>query len=105
MHGLLIVLVAYVAFDLADPVSPGAFSFEVGDSRIEEAIHVQRHSHDKPVFADSAAPPDLRAEVRGDSLISQRSTLPRPLVRVVPPRRPAPPDEAPRERAQSLDDH
>ena len=73
VHRLLILLVAYVVFDLADPVLPGAFSFEVGDSRIEEAIHVPRHSQDKPVFADSAAPPDLRAEVPVDSFVPQRS--------------------------------
>ena len=39
---LLILLAAYLAFDLADPTLPGAFSFEIRDSEIEEVVHVQR---------------------------------------------------------------
>jgi hypothetical protein len=41
---LFLLVLAYVAFDLADPVLPGAFSFEVKDSEVEEAIHVPARS-------------------------------------------------------------
>jgi len=32
---LLLLVFAYLVFDLADPILPGAFSFEVRDSEIE----------------------------------------------------------------------
>ena len=48
---LFLLLLAYLAFDLADPVLPGAFSFEVRDSEIEEAVHVQRRAHGRETAA------------------------------------------------------
>src|SRR5207244_3986197 len=62
---LLILLAAYLAFDLADPTLPGAFSFEIRDSEIEEVVHVQRRSQDKAATAVRPAPPERRVEPRG----------------------------------------
>src|SRR5438309_2113500 len=48
---LLIVLIAYVVFDLADPLMPGAFSFEVEGSPIEEAVHANRPRQEQTAMA------------------------------------------------------
>src|SRR2546426_5377879 len=64
---LLLVGLAYLVFDLADPVLPGAFSFEVRDSEIEEAVHVRRRPEDRPAITVEPAPPDRRVEPREDS--------------------------------------
>ena len=53
---LLLLLVAYLAFDLADPALPGAFSFEVRDSEVEEAVHVRRHVHGRETAAPRPEP-------------------------------------------------
>lgn len=50
VRGLFVLLLAYVVFDLADPVLPGAFSFDVEDSEIDEAT--------TPVGRRDAAPED-----------------------------------------------
>src|SRR5881628_2185159 len=49
---LLLVGLAYLVFDLADPILPGAFSFEVRNSEIDGALHVRRRPEDR-----RAAPP------------------------------------------------
>src|SRR5256885_6224147 len=64
---LLLVGLAYLVFDLADPVLPGAFSFEVRDSEIEEAVHVRRRPEDRPAITVEPAPPERRVEPREDS--------------------------------------
>jgi len=101
---LVVLLIAYLVLDLADAVLPGAFSFEVSDSKIEEAVHVQRCSDDKIAFAVGAAPPERRVEPRDDSFSRQRPVLTEPPLRDVARRRPAP-HEARQAPAQSLDDH
>src|SRR5260370_42021948 len=58
---LFLLVLAYVAFDLADPVLPGAFSFEVRHSEVEEAIHVQRRAHDRQQVAGPPTPPERGA--------------------------------------------
>jgi len=101
---LLILLAAYLAFDLADPTLPGAFSFEIRDSEIEEVVHVQRRSQDKAATAVRPAPPERRVEPRDDSLSRQRLAVMEP-----PPRDVSPPYPAPRSAllspASSSDDH
>ena len=52
---LLLLLIAWVSFDLATPL-PGAFEFEAEDSEIEESIHVRRHAHDREATARRALP-------------------------------------------------
>jgi hypothetical protein len=101
---LLLVALAYLVFDLADPALPGAFSFEVRDSKVEEAVHVRRGPEDRQVNAAQPAPPGRRVEPRDDSFIHQRSALTAPAPRDVAPRRLAP-HEARQASAQSLDDH
>src|SRR2546426_4428801 len=64
---LLLVGLAYLVFDLADPVLPSAFSFEVRDSEIEEAVHVRRRPEDRPAITVEPAPPERRVEPREDS--------------------------------------
>jgi hypothetical protein len=54
-HRILLLLIAWVSFDLATPL-PGAFEFEAEDSEIEESIHVRRHSHDREAAARRALP-------------------------------------------------
>src|SRR5207245_10377855 len=88
---LLILLAAYLAFDLADPTLPGAFSFEIRDSEIEEVVHVQRRSQDKAVTAVRPAPPERRVEPRDDSLSRQRLAVVEPPPRDVSLPSPAPP--------------
>src|SRR5213594_1973150 len=99
---LLILLAAYLAFDLADPTLPGAFSFEIRDSEIEEVVYVQRRSQDKAATAVRPAPPERRVEPRDDS--RQRMAVMEP-----PPRDVSPPYPAPRSAllspAPSPDDH
>jgi hypothetical protein len=101
---LVVLLIAYLVLDLADAVLPGAFSFEVSDSKIEEAVHVQRCSDNKVALPVGAAPPDRRVEPRDDSFIRRRPVLTEPPLRDVAWRRPALP-EARQAPAQSLDDH
>ena len=60
---ILLLLIAWVSFDLATPL-PGAFEFEAEDSEIEESIHVRRHAHDREAAARRALPrPRLENEV------------------------------------------
>src|SRR5881392_2434640 len=61
---LLLLGFAYLAFDLADPALPGAFSFEVRDSEIEEAVHTQRRPEDRQPIAARPAPPERRVGPR-----------------------------------------
>jgi hypothetical protein len=51
----LLLLIAWVSFDLATPL-PGAFEFDVDDSEIEESIHVRRQFHDRDAAARRALP-------------------------------------------------
>jgi hypothetical protein len=51
----LLLLIAWVSFDLATPL-PGAFEFAVEDSEIEESIHVRRQSRDREAAAGRALP-------------------------------------------------
>jgi|SRR5438132_9681170 len=101
---LLLLGFAYLVFDLADPVLPGAFSFEVKDSEVEEALHVRRRSEDRPATAARPAPPERRVEPRDDALTRQHLA-----VGAEPPRDASPPRPAPRSAlrttAPSLDDH
>src|SRR2546427_10433270 len=87
---LLILLAAYLTFDLADPTLPGAFSFEIRDSEIEEVVHVQRRSQDKAATAVRPAQPERRVEPRDDSRSRQRLALLEPAPRDAPPPSPAP---------------
>src|SRR5881392_2434638 len=68
---LLLLGFVYLAFDLADPALPGAFSFEVRDSEIEEAVHTQRRPEDRQPIA---APPAPRVGPRDDSFALQHRT-------------------------------
>ena len=52
---ILLLLIAWVSFDLATPL-PGAFEFEAEDSEVEESIHVRRHSHDREAAVRRALP-------------------------------------------------
>jgi len=52
---ILLLLIAWVSFDLATPL-PGAFEFEAEDSEVEESIHVRRHAHDREAAARRALP-------------------------------------------------
>src|ERR687887_1836387 len=87
---LLLVGLAYLAFDLADPVLPGAFSFDVRDSEIEEAVHVQRRPEDRRAVAARPAPPERRVEPRDDSLALQPRAAVRPPHLPAAPPRPVP---------------
>ena len=79
---LLIVLIAYVAVDLADPVVPGAFSFEVDASPVEQAVHANRPRPDKTASAVPPALPECRIEPRADSLpLQRRAVLVQPLTK------------------------
>jgi hypothetical protein len=72
----LFVLVAYMAFDLADPALPGAFSFEVKDSEIEEALHTQRRVERR---RDEGARP---APAR-DAAVQRGAPAPRPAAKAL----------------------
>jgi hypothetical protein len=101
---LLLVGLGYLVFDLADPVLPGAFSFEVRDSEIEEAVHVRRRPEDRQAVTAQPAPPERRVEPCEDS-----PTRPHLAVRAEPtggasPRHPAPRSALP-VTAPSPDDH
>src|SRR5919198_5584395 len=65
---LLLLGLGYLVFDLADPILPGAFSFEVRDSEVEEAVHVHRRPVDRAAVAARPAAPERGAEPRDDSL-------------------------------------
>jgi|SRR2546429_4381752 len=101
---LMVLLIAYLTFDLTDPLLPGVFSFKVRVSEIEDAAQVQRSNPDTAALAVLAAPPERRVEPRDDSLARQRPAVMEPPVRDAAPRRSAP-DEARQAPAQSLDDH
>jgi hypothetical protein len=88
---LLILLIAYLAFDLADPVLPGAFSFKVRDSLIEQAVHANRTCHDKTAIAVQPALPERSVEPRDDSFTRQRLA-----VTAQPPTEGSSPHPAPR---------
>jgi hypothetical protein len=75
---LLLLLAAYLAFDLADPALPGAFSFEVKDSEIEEAVHVQRRVERRQDAAIRPAPDP-------DGVAERRAPAPRPAAVAVRP--------------------
>jgi hypothetical protein len=101
----LLVLVAYLAFDLADPALPGAFSFEVKDSEIEEAVHTQRGVERRRDEAARPAPDTAGAAQR-------RVPPPRPAAVALGPLREAPAVWAPPRSAlfalaspQSPEDH
>src|SRR5919197_4192758 len=101
---LLLVGLAYLAFDLADPVLPGAFSFEVSDSEIDAAC-VQPRSQQEIALAVLAPRPEGRVEPRDDAFARARPAVAEPSPRdVAPPRRPVP-HEARHAPAPSLDDH
>ncbi len=70
---VFLLFVAYLAFDLADPTLPGAFSFDAEDSEIEEAVHVQRRQEGKEAAATRPAPPQRRVEPRDDARLIVRS--------------------------------
>jgi hypothetical protein len=101
---LLIVLIAYVVFDLADPMMLGAFSFEVEGSPIEEVVHANRPRQDKTAMAVHPAIPERRIEPRNDSFTRQH-----PAVTAQPLTKWRPPHPAPRSAllapAPSPDDH
>ena len=102
---LFLLLVAYLAFDLGDPVLPGAFSFEVEDSEIEEAVHTQRRGDRREVDATRLAPEPDRVALR-------QNGAPRPTaVTIRPVRAPSSTWQAPRSALlafaapQSPEDH
>jgi len=101
---LLLLGLTYLVFDLADPVLPGAFSFEVRDSEIEEAVHVRRRPEDREAVPAQPAPPERRVEPREDSPTRQH-----PGVRAEPTGDASPLHPAPRSAlpatAPSPDDH
>jgi hypothetical protein len=101
---LLLLGIAYLTFDLADPTLPGAFSFEVRDSEIEEAVQECRHPEDRQAVTARPAPPERRVEPREDS-----PTRLHPAVETEPPGDASPFHPAPRsalfETAPSSDDH
>ena len=101
---LMVLLVAYLTFDLTDSLLPGVYSFKVMVSEIEDAAQVQRSNPDTVALAVPTTPPERRVEPRDDSLARQRPAVTEPPVRDVAPRRPAP-AEARQAPAQSLDDH
>ena len=56
LRRILLLLTAWLAFDLATPF-PGAFEFEIEDSEIEESLHAGRESHvRRPTAAVRSAP-------------------------------------------------
>ena len=101
---LLIVLIAYVVLDLADPAMPGAFSFEGEDSEIEQAVHANRPRQNKTTIAVPPALPERRVEPRDDPFTRQRLAV---MAQSVP--RETSPHSAPRSAlpapAPSPDDH
>lgn len=104
---LFLLLLAYLAFDLADPVLPGAFSFDVRDSEVEEAIHVQRRPQERKQVAGRPTSPERRAPSPDPARVS-----PRPSTRLErAPRREPPVPRVARSapvvsaRASSPDDH
>jgi hypothetical protein len=101
---LLIVLITYVAFDLADPSMPGAFSLEVEDSPVDEAVHANRLRQDKTAMAVQPAIPERRIEPRNDSFTGQRLPVTAQLLTKWTPLHPAP-RSALLAPAPSLDDH
>ena len=101
---LLLVGLAYLVFDLADPVLPGAFSFEVRDSEIEEAVHVRRRPEDRPAITVEPAPPERRVEPREDSPTRQHLGVRAEPTGDTSPLHPAPRSALP-VTASSPDDH
>jgi hypothetical protein len=105
-HRLLIMLIAYVAFDLADPVIPGAFSFEVENSPIEQTVRANRPRQHRSATVLQAAPSERRAEPRDNSVNCQSPSVVATAQLVT---KWAPPHPAPRSAllapAPSPDDH
>ena len=101
---LLIVLIAYVVFDLADPLMPGAFSFEVEGSPIEEAVHANRPRQEKTAMAVQPTIPERPIEARNDAFIRQRLAVTAQLLTKWTPHHPAP-RSALLAPAPSPDDH
>ena len=58
---MLILLLAWLSFDLATPL-PGAFEFEADDSEIEESIHVRREARGRRAAGTERVTPQARAE-------------------------------------------
>jgi hypothetical protein len=52
LRRILLLLTAWLAFDLATPF-PGAFEFEIEDSEIEESLQAGRESHATRMAASS----------------------------------------------------
>jgi hypothetical protein len=102
---LLLVGLAYLVFDLADPILPGAFSFEVRDSEIDDAACVQPRSQHEVALAVLTPQPEGRVEPRDDAFARQRPAVTQPSPRDVPPPRRPVPHEARHAPAPSLDDH
>ena len=101
---LLLVGLAYLVFDLADPVLPGAFSFEVRDSEIEEAVHVRRRPEDRRAVTAQPAPAERRGEPREDSPTRQHLGVRAEPTGDTSPLHPAPRSALP-VTASSPDDH
>jgi len=101
---LLLLVFAYLVFDLADPVLPGAFSFEVRDSEIEEAVHGRRRPEDRQAVTAQPAPPERRVEPREDSPTRQRLAVRAEPTGEASPLHPAPRSALP-VTSPSPDDH
>jgi len=73
---ILLLLIAWVSFDLATPL-PGAFEFEIQDSEIEHSLQAGRESHARRAVDASRSVPRERAEpVR----LSRPSVAPAPAI-------------------------
>jgi hypothetical protein len=59
---ILLLLIAWVSFDLATPL-PGAFEFEIKDSEIEHSLQAGRESHARREAVSSRSIPRDRVEV------------------------------------------
>jgi len=58
---ILLLLIAWVSFDLATPL-PGAFEFEIQDSEIEHSLQAGREPHVRRTVDASRSTPRERAE-------------------------------------------
>src|SRR5207247_3024977 len=87
---LMVLLVAYLTFDLTDSLLPGVYSFKVRVSEIEDAAQVQRSNPGTVALAGPTTPPERRVRPRRQSLARQRPAGPDPPVPAVVARRPGP---------------